>query len=96
MGFSLVRIKPRTEYVEQHKRQRYKHIETSPRFIAVDLLRQLLPRIFEHVLNHPIAHELDLSGFNARFRNDETFKFMSSPSKDLSFPTNSMLGSHNV
>ncbi len=29
---------------------RYKHIDTSPRFIAVDLERQLLPGSFEHAL----------------------------------------------
>jgi transposase len=51
---------------------RYKHIDTSPRFIAVDLQRQLLPGSFEHALNHLIDHELDLSGFDARFKNDET------------------------
>lgn len=51
---------------------RYKHIDTSPRFLAVDLERQLLPGSLEHVLNHLIDHELDLSGFDARFKNDET------------------------
>lgn len=49
---------------------RYKHIDTSPRFIAVDLERQLLPGSFEHALNHLIDHELDLTGFDARYRND--------------------------
>ncbi|MDP2195303.1 MAG: transposase [Rhodocyclaceae bacterium] len=51
---------------------RYKHIDTSPRFIAVDLERQLLPGTFEHALNHLVDHELDLSGFDARYRNDQT------------------------
>lgn len=51
---------------------RYKHIDTSPRFLAVDLHRQLLPGTFEHALNHLIDHELDLSGFDARFNNDAT------------------------
>lgn len=51
---------------------RYKHIDTSPRFLAVDLERQLLPGTFEHALNHLIDHELDLSGFDARYRNDLT------------------------
>ena len=41
---------------------RYKQIDTSPRFIAVDLERQLLPGTFEHALNHLIDRELDLSG----------------------------------
>ncbi len=51
---------------------RYKPIDTSPRFLAVDLQRQLLPGTFEHALNHLINHELDLSSFDARFKNDET------------------------
>ncbi|MDP1643964.1 MAG: hypothetical protein Q8L71_00500 [Thiobacillus sp.] len=51
---------------------RYKLIDTRPHFIAVDLQRQLLPGTFEHALNHLIDHELDLSGFDARFKNDAT------------------------
>lgn len=51
---------------------RYKHIDTSPRFLAVDLERQLLPGTFEHALNHLLDHAIDLSCFDARFRNDET------------------------
>ena len=51
---------------------RYKHIDTSPRFLAVDLQRQLLPGTIEHALNHLLDHEIDLSGFDARFCNDET------------------------
>ena len=50
----------------------YKHIDTNPRFIAVDLQRQLLPGTFEHAMNHLLDHELDLSGFDARFCNDLT------------------------
>ncbi len=49
---------------------RYKHIDTSPRFLAVDLQRQLLPGTFEHALNRLLDHELDLSGFDARFCNN--------------------------
>jgi transposase len=49
---------------------RYKHIDTSPRFIAVDLERQLLPGTFEHALHRLIDTELDLRGFDARYRND--------------------------
>ena len=30
---------------------RYKHIDTSPRLLPVDLARQLLPGTFEHALN---------------------------------------------
>ena len=49
---------------------RYKHIDTSPRFLAVDLQRQLIPGTFEHALCHLIDHEIDLSGFDSRYRND--------------------------
>ena len=51
---------------------RYKHIDTSPRFLAVDLERQLLPGTFEHALNYLIDHEIALSGFDSRYRNDFT------------------------
>lgn len=51
---------------------RYKHIDTSPRFLAVDLHRQLLPGTFEHALNHLLDHALDLSTFDTRFNNDTT------------------------
>ena len=51
---------------------RYKHIDTSPRLLPVDLAQQLLPGTFEHALNHLLEHEIDLSGFDARFCNDET------------------------
>jgi transposase len=50
---------------------RYKHIDTSPRFLAVDLQAQLLPGTFEHALNHLLDHEIDLSAFDARFSNDQ-------------------------
>ena len=49
---------------------RTKHIDTSPRFLAVDLQRQLLPGTIEHALSHLLDHEIDLSGFDARFKND--------------------------
>ncbi len=51
---------------------RYKFIDTHPRLLAVDLSRQLLPGTFEHALNHLLDHAVDLSPFDARFRNDET------------------------
>ena len=51
---------------------RYKQIDTSPRFLAVDLEAQLLPGTFEHALNHLLDHEIDLSAFDARFNNDDT------------------------
>jgi transposase len=51
---------------------RYKYIDTNPRFLPVDLARQLLPGTFEHALNHLLDHAIDLSSFDARFCNDET------------------------
>ena len=51
---------------------RYKHIDTSPRFLAVDLQRQLLPGTFEHALNHLLDRQMDLSCFDTRYCNDET------------------------
>ena len=51
---------------------RHKHIDTSPRFLAVDLQRQLIPGTIEHALNHLLDHEIDLTNFDARFRNDVT------------------------
>lgn len=51
---------------------RYKQIDTSPRFLAVDLERQLLPGSFEHALNYLVDHELEFSRFDARYKNDFT------------------------
>lgn len=51
---------------------RYKHIDTSPRSLAVDLQRQLLPGTFEHAMNHLIDNELDLNSFDVHFKNDVT------------------------
>jgi transposase len=50
---------------------RYKYIDANPRFLAVDLARQLLPGTFEHALNH-LLDTLDLSAFDARYQNDTT------------------------
>ena len=51
---------------------RYKHIDQSPRFLPVDLAAQLLPGTFEHAAHHLLTHAVDLSRFDARFRNDDT------------------------
>ena len=51
---------------------RFTYVDTSPRFIAIDLQRQLLPGTFEHAVNHLLDHAIDLSRFAARFRNDVT------------------------
>lgn len=49
---------------------RYKVIDTSPRFLAVDLEKQLLPGSFEYAVHHLLDHEFDLSLFDQRYRND--------------------------
>ena len=51
---------------------RYKHIDTNPRFLPVDLAAQLLPGTLEHALHHLLGHAIDLSHFDARYRDDET------------------------
>jgi transposase len=51
---------------------RYKTIDTSPRFLAVDLERQLLPGTFEHAIHRLLDHEIDLSALDARYCNDAT------------------------
>ena len=50
----------------------YQHIDTSPRFVSVDLAAQLLTGTCEHTAHHVLAHAVDLSRFDARFRNDDT------------------------
>jgi transposase len=51
---------------------RYKQIDTQPKFLPVDLARQLLPGTFEHAVHHLLEHAIDLTPFDARFRNDAT------------------------
>jgi len=51
---------------------RYRHVDTSPRFLAVDLERQLLSGTFERPLNYLVDHELDLRRFDVRYKNDLT------------------------
>jgi transposase len=50
---------------------RYKHINTGPCLLAVELSEQLLPGTFAHALNYLLDHEMDVSGLDARFCNDE-------------------------
>jgi len=74
---------------------RYKHIDTSPRLIAVDLERQLLPGTFEHALNYLVDHELDLSRFDVRYKNDLTGASAYPPAmllKVVLFPCNAGFG----
>ena len=51
---------------------RYKVVDLSPKFLVVDLEKQLLPGSFAHAVHHLLEHDFDLSGFDARYRNDET------------------------
>ncbi len=51
---------------------RYKQIDTNPRFLPIDLAKQLLPGTFEFALNHLLDKEIDLSAFDQRYRNDTT------------------------
>ena len=48
---------------------RYKHIDRSPRFLPVVLEAQLIPGSFAHAVHH-VVDELDLSAFDAHYRND--------------------------
>ena len=51
---------------------RFKPVDLCPRFLAVDLEKYLLPGSFAHVVHHVLDHDLDLSSFDARYRNDAT------------------------
>ncbi len=51
---------------------RYKLIDTNPRFLAVDLEKQLLPGSFEYAVHYLLEREFDLSLFDSRYRNDQT------------------------
>jgi hypothetical protein len=67
---------------------RYKDVDTQPRFLPIDLGRQLQPGTFEHALNHLLDHELDLSRFDARFGNDATGASAYPPALLLKRPIN--------
>ena len=49
---------------------RYKPVDMSPRLLPVDLEAQLVPGTFAHGLHH-LVELLDLSAFDAHYRNDE-------------------------
>jgi transposase len=51
---------------------RYKPVDTQPKFVAIDLAAQLLPGTFEHALHHLLEQAIDLTPFDARYRNDQT------------------------
>lgn len=51
---------------------RYKHIDRTLRFLPVDLAAQLLPGTLEDAAQHRPANDVELSRFDARFRDDQT------------------------
>jgi transposase len=51
---------------------RYKPVDTNPKFLPIDLAAQLLPGTLEHALHHLLESAIDLTPFDARYRNDET------------------------
>ena len=50
---------------------RYKPTERNGLFLSVMLDEQIQPGTFEFALDHLVDHELDLSGLDAKFNNDE-------------------------
>ena len=49
---------------------RFKYIDAQPKLMPVDLAALLLPGTFEHALHHLLGQVIDLSHFDARYRND--------------------------
>ena len=50
---------------------KYRDIDMSPRLLPVSLEAQIVPGSFAHAVYHRVG-ELDLSAFDAHYRNDET------------------------
>ena len=50
---------------------RYKTPHRGMKLLPVDFERQILPGSFEHALCHLVDHEMDLSTFHARYKNDD-------------------------
>jgi transposase len=50
---------------------RFKVVDYSPRFLPVDLSRQLIPGTFEFALHHLLEHEIGLSKIESRYCNKE-------------------------
>ena len=57
---------------------KYKFVDMSPRLLPVDLEAQLLPGSFAYALHH-LVDTLDLSAFDAHYRNDEVGASAHSP-----------------
>ena len=50
---------------------RYKPIHTGLKLLPVDFDQQVIPGSFEHALCYVVDHELDLTEFHARYKNDD-------------------------
>ena len=50
---------------------RFKPIHKGLKLLPVDFDRQVIPGSFEHALCHLVDHELDLSAFHKRYKNDD-------------------------
>jgi len=50
---------------------RFKVVDYSPRFLPIDLSRQLLPGTFEFAVHHLLEREIDLSHIESRYCNEE-------------------------
>jgi hypothetical protein len=54
---------------------RYKYTDAEEgqgMFLSVNLKEQLLPGSFEHMLDELVGGKIDISGFDANYKNDET------------------------
>ena len=49
---------------------RFRDVDMLPKFIPVNFDAQILPGTFEHALSELVDHDLDLSLFEAAFKND--------------------------
>ena len=50
---------------------RFKPVHQGLKLLPVDVDKQILPGSFEHALCYLIEHELDLTAFHARDKNDD-------------------------
>jgi hypothetical protein len=51
---------------------RFKQIDTSPQFVAIDLHAQLIPSTFAFALNYLVEEELDLSALHLAYCNSDS------------------------
>jgi len=58
--------------LKEKKMAHYKVVDRSPRFLPIVLDAQLMAGSFEYALDYLIDHEIDLSGIDKRYVNDET------------------------